>query len=370
MEHAFAEFLRRAHRDYRVLVFAHELAPDLRPLVDWKRIRVPRRPIPLKFALFFLVAGVRLARARADLVHVMGAIVPNRADVVSVHHCHRAFLSATGSLSPRGMPPLRRLNTAVMRMLSILAERWCYRRGHAGVLAAVSSGLEKELRVHFPTVSVSLTPNGVDASRFSPDAKLRASTRAQHCVPADAVVALFVGGDWDHKGLALIIDGVAHARRRTTTPVHLWVVGRGNAARFRSLADRHGMENDVRFLGEARDPSPFYAAADLFVLASVYETFSLAAYEAAAAGLPVVSTHVSGIDDLVGTDAGFLVNANVAALGDAFVKLAADAELRVRMGAAARRRSRQYTWDRATQATLDVYRSVLTSRPLGADGGL
>src|SRR4051812_19212971 len=102
MERALEELVRHASASYDVTVVSSTLTPELRPLVRWRRARVPRRPVPLKLVAFFVVAGARLAlrRDRAAVVHTCGAIVPNRADVVSVHTCHAAFVEQTGLLAP------------------------------------------------------------------------------------------------------------------------------------------------------------------------------------------------------------------------------------------------------------------------------
>jgi glycosyltransferase involved in cell wall biosynthesis len=360
MERAFFELVRLAHRDYRFVVLAEELAPELRPLVEWRRIRVPRHPIPLKFALFFVVAGLRLRRASVDLVHTMGAVVPNRADVACVQFCHAGFAAVVGRRALEGRPPLRRINTALARALGLAAERWWFGTARVRALAAVSQGVRRELETHYPGVRTELTPNGVDVDRFRPDAGMRVRVRRAAGVGDDEVVALFVGGDWDHKGVAVAIEGLAEARQVGASRLRLWVVGRGDGRRFGAIARGAGVEDAVEFFGPQRETHRFYQAADVFVLPSLYETFSLAAYEAAASGLPVVATRVSGIVDLVGEDgAGILVDRTPGAVGLALVRLASDPALRARLGEEGRRRAQGYSWARSVAAVCDVYRRLL-----------
>ncbi|HEX2112353.1 MAG TPA: glycosyltransferase family 4 protein [Gaiellaceae bacterium] len=359
MERAFYELVLAIHRDYRVSVFSLETAPDLQPLVEWNRIRVPRRPIPLMFVLFYALAGIRLARGRFDLVHTMGAIVPNRADVATVQFCQAGFRERTRAFASQGAPLLRRLNTAVFRVLALAAERWSYRLGRVHVLAAVSRGVERELERHYAGVPVALTPNGVDPNRFRPDATTRRSLRSDEGVRDGTAVALFVGGDWDRKGLAIIVTALAAARHAARVDLALWVVGSGDERRFRRLAAVEGVPNAVRFFGPRRDVERFYRAADVFVLASEYETFSLAAHEAAAAGVPIVATRVSGVEDLIGNDeAGILVERTTRSFADALARLACDPALRRRLGDEGARRARDRTWRQSTQSVLDVYRNV------------
>jgi glycosyltransferase involved in cell wall biosynthesis len=358
MERAFFELISRAHRQYRFVVFAAELAPELRPFVEWRRIRVPPRPIPLKFILFFLLAGVRLSRARTQLVHTMGAIVPNRADLACVQFCHAGFDEAVGRRALEGRPLLRRINTSVARGLGLAAERWWYGGGRVRLLAAVSPGVRRELERHYPSVPVAVTPNGVDAEDFQPRPGLRQRVREAHGVGPDEVVVLFVGGDWDHKGLAVAIEGLSEAQRLAGPPLRLWVVGAGDTGRFGSVARRHGVEQQVTFFGQRPrvETERFFQAADMFVLPTLYETFSLVAYEAAAAGLPIVATRANGIEDLVGDDeAGIMTERTPEAVAEVLARLAGNPEERARMGRDGRRRAQTYSWARSVESVVDLY---------------
>ena len=81
----------------------------------------------------------------------------------------------------------------------------------------------------------------------------------------------------------------------------------------------------------------FYDRSDLFVLATLRETYGMAVAEALAHGLPVVSTRTGAIPDLVGSDAGLLVPpGDVQALTDALSRVIGDADLRARLAAGAR----------------------------------
>jgi glycosyltransferase involved in cell wall biosynthesis/GT2 family glycosyltransferase len=361
MEKAFAELIRLGHPRVRFVVVSRRLAPDLRPLVDWRRIRVPARPFPLKFSLFFLLAATRLLCVRADLVHTMGAIVPNRADLATVQFCHAAFRRIASRRSTGHSSASRRLNTAISSLLSVAAERWVYRPDRIGALAAVSAGVGNELNHHYPNVSVFLTPNGVDLDRFHPDTDVRQRFRRQLRVTEDDVVVLFVGGDWERKGLAEVIEGIARARVASRARLQLWVVGTGDIGRYRRFARRHGIDrDDVRFFGPRMDVERVYQAADIFVTATLYETFSLAAHEAASCSIPIVGTPVSGIGDLVGNDeAGLRVDRNPDALAQAIAILANDPEMRARMGRQGRRRVAQLTWQRSVDSVLGCYLSLV-----------
>ena len=361
MERAFAELIRRAHTQFAFTVFSSELAPDLQALVDWRPTRVPGRPIPVRILTFFVRVSLPLSRAQVELVHVLGAIAPNRADVVTVQYCHAGSLAKTGRLAPSGGPRLRRLNRSVARAMAIAAERFCYRPGRTSLFASVSDGVRRELEQHYPGVPIAITPNGVDLERFRPDATVRSDLRGAEQV-GDDPVCLFVGGDWDRKGLGVAIEAVSMLRQQA--PIRLWVVGRGESGRFEQLAERLGVGDHVRFFGPRTDAERFYQAADIFVLPTEYEAAPLVAYEASASSLPVVATRVNGIEELlVDGETGLFVNRSPGDVAQALLTLAVDPELRLRLGRAARRRASAFTWDRSVDAVLRTYGRLLDVRP-------
>jgi glycosyltransferase involved in cell wall biosynthesis len=351
MERACAELVRHSHREVDFTVISCTLARDLRDIVTWHRIAAPARPFLLKYAVFAVRAGARLRQIHEGTRHAVGAIVPNRIDVAAIHFCHAGFIAATGHLAPPDMPLVRRLNTAATRVVSLVAERWCYRPSRVHALAAVSAGIARELHRFYPRVPVTVTPNGISHPAAAPAPR-----------PADRVVALFVGGDWERKGLGMAIDGLALAVDRGAD-LELWVVGGGDERRFSRLAERAGVASRVHFFGFREAADPYYAAADMFVLPTAYEAHPLVPHEAAAAGLPIVVTRVNGVDELVGdNEAGVLVERDRHAVGAALARLALDPDLREQLGRAARARTRGLTWRRSSEQMVSLYRRLEGSR--------
>jgi glycosyltransferase involved in cell wall biosynthesis len=351
MERACAELVRHARTDVDFTVVSCTLAPELRDAVRWYRVPAPSRPFLLKFLAFAVLAGIRL-RSLDGLRHAIGAIVPNRVDLAEIQFCHAGCIAATRRLAPSGAPLLRRVNTTATRVASLAAEAWCYRPSRLRAFAAVSSGIAEELRRFYPRIRVAVTPNGVDAPELTVSDGTGAAPRA------GATVALFVGGDWDRKGLSFAIDGVA-AATELGADIELWVVGRGDEGRFERLAARAGVADRVRFFGFRSDVERFYSAAEVFVMPTEYEAHPLVALEAAAAGLPVVVTRVNGVDELIGGDeAGILVDRSAASVGAALARLALDPVLRAQQSRAARDRTRELTWERSSARFVSLYREL------------
>lgn len=124
---------------------------------------------------------------------------------------------------------------------------------------------------------------------------------------------------------------------------------RATADRVGSLVRRLELDNRVTLADEvgAEALAVCYDAADVFVLATLRETYGMAVTEALARGLPVVSTTTGAIPDLVGPDAGVLVPpGEVAALAEALSRVISDADLRAQMAAGAREvRERLQVWE-------------------------
>jgi glycosyltransferase involved in cell wall biosynthesis len=111
-------------------------------------------------------------------------------------------------------------------------------------------------------------------------------------------------------------------------------------ARVRATIQESGLDDRVVLAGEldADALEACYDRSDLFVLATLRETYGMAVAEALAHGLPVVSTETGAIPELVGSEAGLLVPpGNVAALTRALARFMNDADLRPRLAAGARR---------------------------------
>lgn len=360
MERACAELIRAGADHVDFTVVSNTLSADLRQRVRWLRVPLIRRPFPLKFVLFFLGGAIRVIQARPDVVHTVGAIIPNRAGVVTIQFCHAGFRERTGLLAARGGSFLRRADATLGRVLALMAERWCYRPGRARVFAAVSRGVTAELERHYSGIPAVLTLNGVDLDRFAPAPEVRRAFRKTAGIDESALVALFVGGDWDRKGLGVAIAGLAVAQRLSGRPVLLWVVGPGDQNSFTSLARGCRVSQQVRFFGPRADTERFYQSADVYVLPSLYEGFSLASIEAAACGIPVVGTRVSGVEELVGNDeAGLVVERTPEAIGEALARLVGGSKLRRQLGASARRRAASFSWQSSVERVLDVYAQFL-----------
>jgi glycosyltransferase involved in cell wall biosynthesis len=360
MERALAELIRNAGTEIRFCVVSAGLSEDLRGQVEWRRIRVPRRPFILKFLAFYLLAAVRLAASGEGLRHTMGAIVPNRVDIAAVQFCHAGFREALTQVPAVERSSLRRVNDMLHRSIALWAERWSYRRSRLRAFVAASRGIQGELARFYPHITAVVAPNGVDHRRFRPDASKRAAVRSELDATDEDLVALFVGGDWPRKGLDIAIEALARADGRENQRLHLWVVGSGDIPLYERFAESLGVASNVTFFGRRRDTEVFYQAADVFLFPTFYEAFPLVALEAAACGLPIVAAPINGIEELISDGAaGIACERLPAAFADALSRLAVDPELRRTKREGALQVSQRFTWESHAETVNGLYRELV-----------
>ena len=195
-----------------------------------------------------------------------------------------------------------------------------------------------------PRERLRILPRGLDTELFHPSKRDRGFWEARGLRAGEAAM-LFVGRVSKEKNLDVL---VAATRRLAEwgTPVRPIIVGDGPY-----MGEMRRLLGDAIFTGylSGEDLARGYASADFFVFPSTTDTFGNVVLEAQASGIPVVVSDVGGPRDLVGDGVdGFVTRAlDVNELAGAVRKLAGDAELRRRMGAAGRARVEDRDWSEA-----------------------
>lgn len=243
-----------------------------------------------------------------------------------------------------------------------LRDRWMigglrYRR-----YVAVSHRVSQELHKHYavPANRIRVIPNGVDVERFRPDPSARREIRETFGIPQDAPLLLFVGHEFDRKGLAHVID----AMERLGPEYRLLVVGSDNQAPYRAMARVSG--DRIVYAGEQKGIERFFAAADAFVFPTAYETFSLVCMEAMASGLTVFATTVGGIEEYLKDGRnGVTIVQDGADIARKIEAVFGDAALMRQMQAAAQATAEAYSWDSIAAQYVDLLSEVLEERKTG-----
>ena len=217
-------------------------------------------------------------------------------------------------------------------------------------------------------------PPGVDLERFSPIPKELAKRRVGIAENHRNIV--FAGRIEPLKGVDTLLKAIALIQQRqpeVVSDVCVAIIGgdpwNGNPgdemARLQELRKQLGVAETVTFLGaKNQDVLPnYYAAAEMVVMPSHYESFGMVALEAMAMGTPVIASEVGGLAFLVRDGRnGFLVpSRDPEALAERIFTLLQDDSCRVELGRQAREHALAYDWPDIARKILRVYASLLVA---------
>lgn len=335
-------------RGHRVTVYARRLDPSLSGRVTFRRI--PRPPVPQLVDDLFMYAFTTLAMRRGahDVACVMGpCAAPSCAFVLNAQFSQRGWIRSWATRTRPGV--YHRLHARVALRL----EEAVARRARCVIASTPELGAEV---VPDGSVPVVVVPNGVDTDEFRPfDADARRAAREKAGVPQGAFVVGFLGEyGTGRKGLHPLVEAVAFGRHDE----HLLVGATGPEAALRARMEALGVSDRVHPLGFA-PPADVLACSDVLAVPSLYEPFSLVAFEAAACAVPVVISRVAGAS-------AHLRDASVVIGNPADPMQIRDAIDRVRiqgakaLGARARRCVEEMTWPAVMDRAADVLEGQVT----------
>jgi UDP-glucose:(heptosyl)LPS alpha-1,3-glucosyltransferase len=264
-------------------------------------------------------------------------------------------------LAERWHPARRRRMTELRRL-----EHRQYREA-AGIVVAVSRQVAADLAAleGVAPERLRLIPNGIGSASFARDPARGADMRRRLEI-GDATLFVQAAHNFRLKGVATTLRAVARLRQPASA-VRLVVLGRDPDPACRRLAGSLGISGQVAFTGFVEDVRPYLWAADACLHPAFYDPCSLAALEALAAGLPLVTTRRNGVSELM-TDGreGFVIAdaRDDAGLAAAMLRLTAP-EPRAAMAAAAARLGAAWDCERNFRAVLALYREIMAARRAG-----
>jgi len=306
-----------------------------------------------------------------DIIHANLPLVPNFAIPKEsanalVSTVHSTWKGEAEAIKHEG---LRKLNTNEKFMLefnSLLrsSEKKLMKRSDA--LIAVSMYTKKELTEFYDIdeEKIHIIYNGVDVQKFKPN-KDRAGLRRELGLEEKQKIILFVGRLYQRKGLDTLFQSISKVVQNFKDAKFV-ISGEGfrqNKEKLLKLAEKLKIENSVLFVGYFPDEKlpDLYAASDIFVLPALYENFPFAILEAQATGLPVISTKVGGIPELVTNNKnGLLVEpANSEQLTEEIMILLKNPKFAEELGKRARQLiEEKFAWPLITNEVVDLYSKI------------
>ena len=287
---------------------------------------------------------------RAAWRRIAGA--SRRPDVVHSHALHQAARLRIGAIPVVTIlpgPPNPRYAADLREADALVADGWAA----ANLPATLGTAVER-------------LPKGVDGDRFRPDGP---SMRDRLGLTGKRVL-LTVARLVPIKNVQRMLDAMALIRARVVN-AHLVVVGDGPEARsLRESAAALGIADAVTFAGYVAhaDTPAFYRAADVFALSSDFDNSPNVVLEAMASGVPIVTTDVGGVRELVAdrtgaTPGAIVVPQDPAAIAEAMERFLTAPEVARAAGAFNRTRATtEFSWRASALRLLEVYHRVVAAR--------
>jgi glycosyltransferase involved in cell wall biosynthesis len=339
-------------------------------------LKIPKTPVVKSF-LFAASAFRKMNKIRdscaVDIAHANLPLVPSFAVpanfgktlVATVHSTWKGEAEAIRGEPYSRLNPNEKFMVSFNWFLRIFEENMLER---ANKIIAVSDFTRRELLQYYKvkTAKIRVIHNGVDTRKFQPAADKRKAKEELGLNPEDIAI-LSVGRLYARKGLFTLIESMPEVVKRFKNAKFV-ISGKGQSNEMKKLvahATKLGVRDNIVFTGYFPDSKlpRLYQAADVFAFSTFYENLPFAVLEALSTGLPVVTTCVGGIPEMIANGKnGFLVQPfNAQQLSDKVLyclEHPADAE---EMGVLARKIIlEQFEWRLIVQKVLRVYEEALS----------
>jgi UDP-glucose:(heptosyl)LPS alpha-1,3-glucosyltransferase len=357
VERAVADIARGlVERGHNVHIFCHRSDAASTERLTFHLVRVSKLTSARKSISFAANSAKMLEKNDFDVIHAFGRTYCQ--DVLRIGGgCHMEYLKRTESAMGTALGRLFTLasprNRAILRL-----EKKAFAPGAYRIITCISKRVKREIMDYYGVADdkAEVIYNCVDLERW------RRQVRTAYGIGEEEMLVLFVGSGFRRKGLEYAIRAMAGLRQGVRRK--LMVVGKGRLGHYRGLAKDCGVMKDVLFLGPRDHVEEFYAAADVFMMPTLYEPFGTVVLEAMATGIPAITSRVAGASEIVtdGTD-GLIVEqpADPAEMA-AKLNLLTDAALRERIGEAARRTACGYSIDANVEKNIAIYRRVIEEK--------
>lgn len=353
-----------ADRGHEVHLFVHDVEGDPDPRLAIHSVPMNRLWAPLKILSFARNAPHAVADSGIsfDVIHAMTQTFP------SDLYWNGGGLQVNWLRARYGESGLSRARWHPRHAANLWVEQQIFKRGNYRRVVALTQ-MERDQTVGaygVPADRFHVIPNGIDPTRFHIGVReeWREAIRSDLGVRPDQKMLLLVGTDGRRKGLPELL--AALGKLGQDFDGLLVVAGNDPPDRWKSDVDRNGLASRVRFHGREPRIEKLYAAADLTVMASLFEGYGNVVPEAMACGCPVMTTRAVGAADFVedGRTGWVLETCRDTTLFTQRLRSAlTDADLPA-MGLAAAEHIRPYTWNWTVDRLEEVYQLIAEEKAL------
>lgn len=285
-----------------------------------------------------------------------------KVDVINTHSSTDSWLAALARLGLPGRPAIVRTRHISPPVSNNWTTRWLYTRGTDFIVTTGERLRERLIEDNgFAAGRIASVPTGIDPQRFAPGDRSRARDALE--LPRDRTIVGIVATIRTWKGHEYLVEAIARLKRKD---ILLLMVGDGpNRPNVEAAIDRFGMRDQVYLAGNRENVGDWLQAMDLFVLPSyANEGVPQSIMQAMFCGLPVISTPVGSIDEIVQDGkTGLMVEPkNVEALSQAIARLIDHPELAASLAAAGSERALSgYSLDLMVGRMEKLFRALCTA---------
>lgn len=364
-----AEQVERLSATYEIHLYSERVEGVNLREITWHRVQVPPGPHLLRYIWWFAANHAcrwwdsHVRGLVPDVVYSPGVNCLD-ADLIGVHILFAKLRRELRNELRLVRNPVRTWPVILHRRLYYwLIERLeglLYARNDVA-LAPVSRLVAEDIsQFHGRQDRVSVVYHGIDASKFSVCRRqeLRPLARAALGLRDSTFLILLIGNDWKKKGLPCLLEAVSRLREHR---LHVLVVGSDLQTPYDAMVSHLGLCDQVSFLPLRSDVEFYYSAADAYVGPSLEDAFSLPPAEAMACGLPVITTRMAGVSEIIHHGVNGLIledPADAETLSGWIKRFSTDPAWCRQLGDAAAQTASQYTWERNAEQMRELFEQV------------
>jgi len=340
-----------ANSHYEVHVFANKWL-DSSSNITFHKVPIIKFPRYLTTPSFAYFVKHKLSQMKFDIIHTHERIID--ADIFTMHGIpHRIWIH-----------DVRKKRMSLFDYATHWVEKTLVMGNKRAKLLAVSNLAKEKFLEEYPVDRdrIEVIHPGVDREKFQQyDSNIcRREVRGQFNIPMSDKIILFVGMNFEVKGLDRIMMALHHLKiKEPSQKITLLIVGKGNQRKYLKIAHNIGIADNIVFTGVIMKDQieQIYLASDMFIMLSQFDSFGMSVLEAMAASLPVVISCNVGAKDLVRQGVnGFIID-DTADADDIAHSMAAILGLgkRNNMAKEAFKTASGQTWDVVAQKIENVY---------------
>lgn len=308
------------------------------------------------FPLYHVPKNLRIDRYDCVINNGVGNSIIQ--DILIAQSCHKAWLINDFKSG--------RIHINPLNLFVLFIENYNYKQGHYRKIISISHLLTKSLieTYSIPDDDIVTIHSGVNVEEFRPSHERTEkceSLRKSLGLRREDFLVLFVGNEFERKGLEVVIRALSIAKEKVQD-LKLIVVGKDNPKKYVDFIRNHNLEKDVIFMGllGGKILRRIYSCSDVLVFPTRYDAFGLVILEAMASGLPVITSRYAGASEIITTNKdGIVINSlNPVSYASEIIRLYEDATLRQKLSRHSVKTAQNYTWDKVIEKVRKVVEKV------------